>query len=282
MTVTLPSTDPLHIASCSSPLDSPLLPSVSSLPVIRSNCVPPTCHLEVALSSAQVTTDLMASQTVSNLHPMITRSKSGAAVLKSIKALESSALTATVQNKSDSNDSAGPVSNENESKSGATVLKSIKALESSALKTTVQNKSDSYDSAGPEIANGGGLGWSLKRLIEEEEIAMIEEVENLKSEDLKAEAEARRRSEIANGGGGWDRRAFLEIKGRMIETTGKLKQVHNQMRNKEGEKKRAYLTLEELRQLPDDTNTYKSTGINLEPLSYFSMFYSDQFFNLGN
>ncbi|KAJ0092610.1 hypothetical protein Patl1_27056 [Pistacia atlantica] len=42
-----------------------------------------------------------------------------------------------------------------------------------------------------------------------------------------------------------NRTAFLEIKGRMIETTGKLKQVQNQMRNKEGEKKRAYLTLEE-------------------------------------
>lgn len=32
------------------------------------------------------------------------------------------------------------------------------------------------------------------------------------------------------------------------------------MRNKEGEKKRAFLTLEELRQLSDDTNTYKSIG----------------------
>ncbi|KDP27743.1 hypothetical protein JCGZ_19772 [Jatropha curcas] len=32
------------------------------------------------------------------------------------------------------------------------------------------------------------------------------------------------------------------------------------MRTKEGEKKRAYLTLEELRQLPDETNTYKSIG----------------------
>lgn len=37
-------------------------------------------------------------------------------------------------------------------------------------------------------------------------------------------------------------------------------QVQVQMRNKEGEKKRAYLTLEELRQLSDDTNTYKSIG----------------------
>ncbi|KAI3715228.1 hypothetical protein L6452_22201 [Arctium lappa] len=54
--------------------------------------------------------------------------------------------------------------------------------------------------------------------------------------------------------------AFMEIQGRMIETTAKLKQVHNQMRNKESEKKRSYLTLEELRQLSDDTNTYKSIG----------------------
>ncbi|XP_076887330.1 prefoldin subunit 1-like [Bidens hawaiensis] len=54
--------------------------------------------------------------------------------------------------------------------------------------------------------------------------------------------------------------AFVEIQGRMIETTAKLKQVQNQMRSKESEKKRAYLTLEELRQLSDDTNTYKSIG----------------------
>lgn len=38
-------------------------------------------------------------------------------------------------------------------------------------------------------------------------------------------------------------------------------QVQNQMRNKESEKKRAFLTLEELQQLSDDTNTYKSIGI---------------------
>ncbi|XP_065881947.1 prefoldin subunit 1 [Euphorbia lathyris] len=65
------------------------------------------------------------------------------------------------------------------------------------------------------------------------------------------------------------RTAFVEIQGRMIETTAKLKQVQNQMRAKEGDKKRAYLTLEELRQLPDDTNTYKSIGRTfvLEPKS---------------
>ncbi|KAL9263617.1 Prefoldin subunit 1-like protein [Drosera capensis] len=57
-----------------------------------------------------------------------------------------------------------------------------------------------------------------------------------------------------------NRAAFFEIQGRMIETKAKLKQVQSQTRNKEGEKKRAYLTLEELRQLPDDTNTYKSIG----------------------
>uniref|UniRef100_A0A1J3GHP9 Prefoldin subunit 1 n=2 Tax=Noccaea caerulescens TaxID=107243 RepID=A0A1J3GHP9_NOCCA len=56
------------------------------------------------------------------------------------------------------------------------------------------------------------------------------------------------------------RSAFLEIQASMIELTGKLKQVQNQMRNKEGDKKRAYLTLEELRPLPEDTNTYKSIG----------------------
>lgn len=57
-----------------------------------------------------------------------------------------------------------------------------------------------------------------------------------------------------------NRTAFIEIQGRMIETTGKLKQVQAQIRNKETEKKRAYLTLEELKQLSDDTNTYKAIG----------------------
>lgn len=85
----------------------------------------------------------------------------------------------------------------------------------------------------------------------------------------------------------------MEIQGRMVEITSKLKQVfnsqlinlteirriydqilvlidnltskqvQNQMRNKEAEKKRAYLTLEELRHLSDDTNTFKSVGIFL-------------------
>ncbi|KAF9679874.1 hypothetical protein SADUNF_Sadunf06G0060900 [Salix dunnii] len=66
-----------------------------------------------------------------------------------------------------------------------------------------------------------------------------------------------------------NRTAFLELQGRMIETTSKFKQVQNQIRIKEGEKKRAFLTLEELRQVPDDTNTYKSIGRTfvLEPKS---------------
>ncbi|XP_010065702.2 prefoldin subunit 1 [Eucalyptus grandis] len=66
-----------------------------------------------------------------------------------------------------------------------------------------------------------------------------------------------------------NRAAFMEIQGRMIETTGKLKQVQNQIRNKETEKKRAFLTLEELGQLPDSTNTYKAAGRTflLEPKS---------------
>ncbi|XP_068652124.1 prefoldin subunit 1 [Aristolochia californica] len=66
-----------------------------------------------------------------------------------------------------------------------------------------------------------------------------------------------------------NRSAFLELQGRMVEATGKLKQVQNQMRNKEGEKKRAFLTLEELHQLPDYTNAYKSIGkaFVLEPKS---------------
>ncbi|KAI4376389.1 hypothetical protein MLD38_014158 [Melastoma candidum] len=57
-----------------------------------------------------------------------------------------------------------------------------------------------------------------------------------------------------------NRAAFLEVQARVIETTAKLKQVQNQMRAEETDKKRAYLTLEELRSLPDNTNTYKSVG----------------------
>ncbi|KAM3385910.1 hypothetical protein ACQJBY_009534 [Aegilops geniculata] len=57
-----------------------------------------------------------------------------------------------------------------------------------------------------------------------------------------------------------NRAAFVELQSRMIETTGKIKQLQTQMRSKESEKKRAYLTLEELSQLPDDTNTYKAIG----------------------
>ncbi|XP_051224838.1 prefoldin subunit 1 [Lolium perenne] len=57
-----------------------------------------------------------------------------------------------------------------------------------------------------------------------------------------------------------NRAAFVELQARMIETTGKIKQLQIQMRTKESEKKRAYLTLEELRQLPEDTNTYKTIG----------------------
>ncbi|KAM7259306.1 hypothetical protein ACFE04_015047 [Oxalis oulophora] len=54
------------------------------------------------------------------------------------------------------------------------------------------------------------------------------------------------------------RNAFMEVQSRMIETTSKLKQVQAQLRNKETDKKRAFLTLEELKQLPEGTNTYKS------------------------
>nr|ACU14113.1 unknown [Glycine max] len=57
-----------------------------------------------------------------------------------------------------------------------------------------------------------------------------------------------------------NRTAFLEIQSRMIDTTGKIKQVQTQMRSKEAEKKRAFPTMEELKQVPDDTNVYKSIG----------------------
>ncbi|KAI4964484.1 hypothetical protein ZWY2020_005673 [Hordeum vulgare] len=66
-----------------------------------------------------------------------------------------------------------------------------------------------------------------------------------------------------------NRAAFVELQSRMIETTSKIKQLQSQMCSKESEKKRAYLTLEELSQLPDDTNTYKAIGkvFILEPRS---------------
>jgi prefoldin subunit 1 len=38
-------------------------------------------------------------------------------------------------------------------------------------------------------------------------------------------------------------------------------QVQNQIRSKETDKKRAFLTMEELKQVPDDTNVYKSIGM---------------------
>ncbi|KAF6161758.1 hypothetical protein GIB67_013835 [Kingdonia uniflora] len=47
-------------------------------------------------------------------------------------------------------------------------------------------------------------------------------------------------------------------------------QVQSQMRSKEAEKKRAFLTLEELREVSDDTNTYKSIGIILIKFTTFS------------
>lgn len=52
----------------------------------------------------------------------------------------------------------------------------------------------------------------------------------------------------------------MELQGRLVETSSKLKQVQMQIRNKEAERKRCLLTLEELERLPDDTNTYMSVG----------------------
>jgi prefoldin subunit 1 len=55
-------------------------------------------------------------------------------------------------------------------------------------------------------------------------------------------------------------KAFVELQGRLVDTTTKLKQVQMQIRNKEAEKKRAFLTVEELERLPESTNTYRSVG----------------------
>jgi len=57
-----------------------------------------------------------------------------------------------------------------------------------------------------------------------------------------------------------NKEAFVELQGRLVETTSKLKQVQIQVRNKEAEKKRAFLTLEELNSLPEGTNTYRTLG----------------------
>jgi prefoldin subunit 1 len=57
-----------------------------------------------------------------------------------------------------------------------------------------------------------------------------------------------------------NKEAFVELQGRLVDTTTKLKQVQMQIRNKEAEKKRAFLTVEELERLPESTNTYRSVG----------------------
>lgn len=57
-----------------------------------------------------------------------------------------------------------------------------------------------------------------------------------------------------------NKEAFVELQGRLVETSTKLKQVQMQIRMKESEKKRACLTLEELAVLPPDTRTYLSVG----------------------
>ncbi|KAG6598917.1 Prefoldin subunit 1, partial [Cucurbita argyrosperma subsp. sororia] len=73
-----------------------------------------------------------------------------------------------------------------------------------------------------------------------------------------------------------NRATFLEIQGRMIEITGKLKQVQTQIRNKEGEKKRAFLTLEELKQLSDDTNGERELCYNKFVLELKSVLMNEQ------
>nr|XP_024356797.1 prefoldin subunit 1-like [Physcomitrium patens]PNR33859.1 hypothetical protein PHYPA_023675 [Physcomitrium patens] len=57
-----------------------------------------------------------------------------------------------------------------------------------------------------------------------------------------------------------NKEAFVELQGRLVETTSKLKHVQAQIRSKEAEKKRAFLTLEELGSLPEGTNTYRTLG----------------------
>ncbi|KAB2610265.1 prefoldin subunit 1 [Pyrus ussuriensis x Pyrus communis] len=57
-----------------------------------------------------------------------------------------------------------------------------------------------------------------------------------------------------------NRASFLEIQGRMIKLTAKLKHVHMHMQNKEGEKKCAFLIMEELTNNSFHSNTYTSIG----------------------
>eukprot|EP00252_Welwitschia_mirabilis_P000881 TRINITY_DN10873_c0_g2_i1.p1 TRINITY_DN10873_c0_g2~~TRINITY_DN10873_c0_g2_i1.p1 ORF type:complete len:129 (-),score=35.48 TRINITY_DN10873_c0_g2_i1:378-764(-) len=81
-----------------------------------------------------------------------------------------------------------------------------------------------------------------------------------------------------------NREAFVDLQGRMIEISSKLKQVSMQIQNKEREKKRAFLTLEELQRLSEETNTYKSVGKSfiLEPKSVLSKEQSDKITDCEN
>lgn len=54
------------------------------------------------------------------------------------------------------------------------------------------------------------------------------------------------------------------------------------MRMKEGEKKRAYLTLEELKQVPDDANTYKTIGTRSTVDTHLNCFFFSLFYDTLN
>ncbi|PNY14077.1 putative prefoldin subunit 1-like protein [Trifolium pratense] len=105
-----------------------------------------------------------------------------------------------------------------------------------------------------------GSSWTNGRytIIEGEAISMYEAMKELQQRDytnVVFETDSQAGADLQ-----CSQRAFVEIQGRMIETTRKLKQVQNQIRSKETDKKRAFLTMEELKQVPDDTNVYKSIG----------------------
>lgn len=57
-----------------------------------------------------------------------------------------------------------------------------------------------------------------------------------------------------------NKEAFVELQGRLLSTDKKLKQVATQLRIKETDRKAAILTLQELQDVPESTNTYKAIG----------------------
>ena len=57
-----------------------------------------------------------------------------------------------------------------------------------------------------------------------------------------------------------DKQAFIELQTRLQSDANALRKVEQQARTAEVERKRAELVLQELSQMPESTNTYKTVG----------------------